>query len=68
MHMVKHDFNQKVYELRDKKVALVKKYEELKEALRSVHKEIDVKLRKFAPPTPQFDDLLEFPEKDTTVS
>ncbi|PSN52096.1 hypothetical protein C0J52_03893 [Blattella germanica] len=55
-------------QLREKKAALIKRYEDVKKILKNIHKEIDVPLRKFAPTTPKFDEVLEFPEKDTEIT
>ncbi|KAJ8721473.1 hypothetical protein PYW07_002248 [Mythimna separata] len=64
---LKHEFNQKVLELRDRKVQMTTIMKEIGERLLEIRVEIPPKMVKAPPPIPQFDDELEFPERHLEV-
>ncbi|CAH0702407.1 unnamed protein product [Spodoptera exigua] len=64
---LKHEFNEKVLELRSRKVQMVQRMKEIGDRLSEIRIEIPPKLVKPPPPLPQFDDELEFPERHLEV-
>nr|XP_049696276.1 cilia- and flagella-associated protein 44 isoform X2 [Helicoverpa armigera] len=64
---IKHEFNEKVLELRSRKVQMVTRMKEIGERLSEIRIEIPAKLVKTPPPLPQFDVELEFPERHLEV-
>ncbi|KAJ8730764.1 hypothetical protein PYW08_002177 [Mythimna loreyi] len=65
---LKHEFNEKVLELRERKVQMTTLMKEIGERLLEIRIEIPPKLVKHPPPLPQFDDDLEFPERHLEVN
>ncbi|XP_022814799.1 uncharacterized protein LOC111348420 isoform X2 [Spodoptera litura] len=64
---LKHEFNEKVLELRSRKVQMLQRMKEIGERLSEIRIEIPPKFAKPPPPLPQFDDELEFPERHLEV-
>ncbi|PZC76403.1 hypothetical protein B5X24_HaOG204702 [Helicoverpa armigera] len=64
---IKHEFNEKVLDLRNRKVEMVQRMKEIGERLAEIRLEIPPKLAKSPPALPQFDDELEFPERHLEV-
>jgi uncharacterized coiled-coil DUF342 family protein len=64
---MKHNFNSKVYDLRNKKTALIERFNELKATLKNIHIELDQTQRKFLSEIPNFVEKLEFPEREFKV-
>ncbi|XP_045494848.1 cilia- and flagella-associated protein 44 [Colias croceus] len=63
----KRAFNEKVLQLREHKLKLVKRMKDIGERLTEIRVEIPPKLAKPPPPIPQIDDDLEFPEKNLEI-
>lgn len=63
----KREFNEKVLELREQKVWLVSKMQDIGRRLAEIRVEIPNKLAKAPPPVPVIDEDLEFPEKKLEV-
>uniref|UniRef100_A0A2A4JET3 Cilia- and flagella-associated protein 44 n=1 Tax=Heliothis virescens TaxID=7102 RepID=A0A2A4JET3_HELVI len=64
---IKHDFNDKVLDLRNRKVAMVQRMKEIGERMAEIRAEIPARLAKSPPALPQFDEELEFPERHLEV-
>jgi hypothetical protein len=64
---MKDNFNSKVYDLRNKKAALIERLDELNAMLTHIHRELDPTQRKFLSEIPKFDEKLEFPEREFKV-
>jgi hypothetical protein len=67
LFLIKDNFNSKVYDLRNKKIALIEKFTALNDTLKNIHRELDPTQRKFPPEIPKFDKKLEFPDKEIKV-
>jgi hypothetical protein len=67
LFLIKDNFNSKVYDLRNKKIALVERFTELNATLKNIHRELDPTQRKYLPEVPKFDEKLEFPDKRIKV-
>lgn len=63
----KREFNEKVLKLREQKVWLVTKMQEIGRRLTEIRSEIPHKLAKQPPAVPHIDEDLEFPEKNLEV-
>ncbi|CAG9578714.1 unnamed protein product [Danaus chrysippus] len=63
----KREFNEKVLELREQKVWLVSKMQEIGRRLAEIRVEIPNKLAKAPPPVPVIDEDMEFPEKKLEI-
>lgn len=68
MYDNKHQYNLKILELRQQKVRLVEIIRKIGERLAEIRIEIPPKMVKPAPPIPQIEDSLEFPEKNLKVT
>ncbi|XP_075974116.1 cilia- and flagella-associated protein 44 [Anticarsia gemmatalis] len=63
----KREFNEKVLQLRQHKLKMVAYMKQIGERLSEIRVEIPAKLAKTAPPIPEIDEELEFPEKHLEV-
>jgi hypothetical protein len=67
LFVIKDNFSNKVYDLRKKKTALIERSNKLHATLKNIHRELDPTQRKFLFEIPNFDEKLEFPEREFKV-
>lgn len=64
---MKENFNKKVYELREEKIKLLRKYQLLQQKLEEIHDDLDTEDRIYCPALPKINIQAEFPEMQFQV-